>query len=184
MNTYYEKYKQLYDAMIIQRNPIYECNFIMKNKDRYQYIERQTKIPWYVIGSIHLLESSGNFVTHLHNGDLLKNGRTIHVPKGRPIERPLNGSIYTWEESAVDAIGMKYNPDLNYTDIYDCLYFLESYNGLGYRKHGINTPYLWAGSNQYIMGKYVSDGYFDINAISKQIGCAVIIKRLTENGLI
>jgi lysozyme family protein len=59
------------------------------------------------------------------------------------------------------------------------LFQLEAYNGWGYRNHhGINTPYLWSGSNQYTSGKYVADGKFDPTAVSKQIGGALLLKYL------
>ena len=56
------------------------------------------------------------------------------------------------------------------------LYQLERYNGFGYRKRGLVTPYLWSFSNLYIKGKFVADGHFDPNAVSKQCGAALMLK--------
>jgi lysozyme family protein len=64
------------------------------------------------------------------------------------------------------------------------LYRFEAYNGFGYRGRGINTPYLWSFSNQYTKGKYVADGRYDANAVSKQCGAAVLVKELAERGII
>ena len=50
-----------------------------------------------------------------------------------------------------------------------------------YRYH---TPYLWSFSNQYTSGKFVQDGVFDPNAISKQCGAAVILSQMVRNGLV
>ena len=61
---------------------------------------------------------------------------------------------------------------------------LENYNGTGYRRHGINTPYLWSYSNQYTQGKYVQDGLWSDVAVSKQMGAAVILRRMKEKSLI
>jgi lysozyme family protein len=63
------------------------------------------------------------------------------------------------------------------------LYVLEGYNGFGYRSKGIRSPYLWSFSNLYEKGKYVADHQFDPNAVSKQVGSAVLLKLLSEGGL-
>ena len=60
-------------------------------------------MPWYVVGLIHTMESSGNFAAHLHNGDPLS-ARTTHVPAGRP---KAGAPPFTWEESATDALTMQ-----------------------------------------------------------------------------
>jgi lysozyme family protein len=62
------------------------------------------------------------------------------------------------------------------------LYLLEAYNGFGYRPRGVPTPYLWSFSNLYRSGKYVADGKFDRNAVSKQCGAAVMLRVLQERG--
>jgi lysozyme family protein len=62
------------------------------------------------------------------------------------------------------------------------LYRLEKYNGFGYRKRGLATPYLWSFSDRYRQGKYVADGVFDPAAVSGQCGAAVIMKRLIDLG--
>ncbi|MDJ0619726.1 MAG: hypothetical protein QNJ63_23795 [Calothrix sp. MO_192.B10] len=81
---------------------------IKANSDRYKLVAKKTNIPWSFIGSIHNMEASLNFNSHLHNGDSLKLC-THNVPENRPLNPPNNGwNIgYTWEESAVDALIMK-----------------------------------------------------------------------------
>ena len=44
---------------------------ILGHKDRYRIVEDLTSVPWFVVALIHLMESGGNFRTHLHNGDPL-----------------------------------------------------------------------------------------------------------------
>ena len=51
---------------------------------------------------------------------------------------------------------------------------LERYNGLGYRRRGRPSPYLWSYSGHYDKGKYVADGRFDPDAESKQCGGAAL----------
>lgn len=153
------------------------ANKILKGKSQYQIVAQEAGIPWFVVGLIHLLEGNCNFATHLHNGDSL-NARTVNVPKGRPKS---GKPPFTWNESALDALqydSMK--PPM--TDLETILYRLEKFNGLGYRKKGINSPYLWSGSQHYTSGKYVSDGVWSSTAVSKQVGAAVVLKVLANRG--
>lgn len=153
---------------------------IEKGRKRYESVAQKTNVPWFVIGVIHNLECSGNFDCHLHNGDPLRR-RTVNVPAGRPaIGKP----PFTWETSAVDAL--TYDGFNRWTDwtAAGTLYKLEGYNGFGYRKRGVPTPYLWSGSPHYVRGKYTSDGKFDPKAISKQVGAGVVLRRMTDRDLI
>jgi lysozyme family protein len=136
-------------------------------------------MPWYVVGVIHMMEASGSFTCHLHNGDSLAH-RTVQEPKGRPALPPLAGigKPYSWQESARDALSMQGYDKMHDWSIARILARLESYNGIGYRKRGINTPYLWSGTNHYSAGKYVADEHFDIHAVSKQVGAAAMLKLL------
>lgn len=136
-------------------------------------------MPWYVVGIIHMMEASCSFTCHLHNGDSLAQ-RTVQEPKGRPALPPLNGigKPYTWAESARDALRMEGYNIMHDWSITRILARLENYNGIGYRRHGIYTPYLWSATNHYTTGKYVADGHFDIHAVSKQVGAAAMLKLL------
>jgi lysozyme family protein len=89
-----------------------------------------------------------------------------------------------WVSSATDAItfdGFADNPDWSLPRL---MYSWEGYNGWGTRSRGINTPYLWSYSNHYTKGKYVADGQWDPDAVSKQCGAAVILKALVEQGFV
>lgn len=151
-------------------------------KDRYQLISKKTGVPWDVIAVIHCRESNFNFNTHLHNGDSLNN-RTHHVPAGRP---SLGNPPFTFEESAIDALKMKnLHKIVDWSPEREC-YELERYNGFGYRMHhsSVLSPYLWAGTNHYSAGKYVSDGNFDGNFVDPQPGAIpllVTIRRLDHS---
>jgi hypothetical protein len=46
----------------------------------------------------------------------------------------------------------------------------------------MRSPYLWSCTIHYERGKYVSDGKFDPQAVSLQVGCAAILKGLQEAG--
>lgn len=58
------------------------------------------------------------------------------------------------------------------------LTLLEQYNGLGYANRGLSSPYIWAGTDQYVKGKFVADGVFDPNEVDHQLGCAAILKAM------
>jgi lysozyme family protein len=153
---------------------------IEKGRARYEGVARKTNVPWQVIGVIHNLECSGDFNCHLHNGDPLRR-RTVNVPAGRPV---IGKPPFTWEASAIDAL--TYDGFNRWSDwtVAGTLYKLEGYNGFGYRKRGIPSPYLWSGSQHYERGKYVSDGSFDPKAVSKQVGAAVVLRRMSDRDLI
>ena len=155
---------------------------INTNKATYISVAEQTNIPWFFIASIHNMEASLNFKTHLHNGDPLT-ARTTHVPSGRP---KTGNPPFTWVESAIDSLtfqGLTSNTDWSLSSL---LYHLEEYNGWGYRtKHpDVLSPYLWSFSTHYISGKYVADGRWSSTARSDQVGAAVILRRLVEHGYI
>lgn len=134
--------------------------------------------PWYVIGTIHLLECGLSWTKHLHNGDPLTS-RTTHVPAGRPRK---GNPPFTWEQSAIDAVRMQdlNNASYDWASIPFTLQKLEEYNGTGYRRLGIYSPYLWSMTNHYTRGKYVVDGHFDPAAVSTQVGAAPIIKIILQ----
>jgi lysozyme family protein len=185
ITTHYEDH---FNDMIIRedsRPQIIECAKRIKNgMPIYNEVSNQInpKIPWYFIGIIHMMEASCRFSCHLHNGDPLLH-RTVHVPEGRPIHEPKTKGGYTWLESACDALCMKgFNSEDNWT-IELMLERFEKYNGFGYAKRGLLSPYIWCGTEYYHSGKYVSDGHFDPDAVSKQIGAAPLLRYVTDKTL-
>ena len=59
-------------------------------------------------------------------------------------------------------------------------YLLEGFNGYGYHRKGVPSPYLWGGSNQYVRGKYVADHVFDSMHVDQQMGCLPILKLIQQ----
>ena len=153
---------------------------IINQQARYEAVSLSSHVPWWFIGIAHMLECSGRFDRHLHNGDNLQR-KTTHVPAGRPLTgRP----PYTWESSAKDAVSMQGLTRIRNWTIARSLYEFERYNGFGYRRRGIESPYLWSCSQHYAKGKYIADGQYSSTAVSKQVGAAVIIRRLAECGML
>ncbi|MDX1919415.1 MAG: hypothetical protein SFU25_01615 [Candidatus Caenarcaniphilales bacterium] len=181
-----EEYKSLWDSVINDVGLEKELAIIEKRiiagVDSYLHVANELGIPWEIVASIHEMESDCHFGTHLHNGDPLSS-RTTHVPKGRPKADPKNGSVYTWSESAIDAFiyqaGVR-NVALSFIrwNVEGALGWLEAWNGYGYRKRNINSPYLWGKTNHYQKGLFTSDGKFNPEVRTKQIGCVPILKRL------
>lgn len=175
-----DEYQHLFNSCTIRSekmDDVNECvSRIVAGRNQYEAVASRTNIPWYFIGIIHNMECSCRFNTHLHNGDPLTK-KTTHVPKGFP----KNGlPPFTWVDSAEDALKLKSLHTWTDWTVPGLLFQFERYNGFGYRPRGINSPYLWSFSNHYSRGKFTSDGIFDSNAISKQIGAAVLLRRMSE----
>lgn len=183
------EYKRLWDTMEIRPDRADEVSWavgrIKRNRERYESLGL---LPWEMVGVIHLMEAGLAFGCHIHNGDplfRLEGGKplmlpTVQVPKGR-------GPFHSWEASAADAISMKTEsiPASVLMAILDreipaWLWFLENYNGMGYRKYHPETlsPYLFSFTNHYTAGKYVADGKWSATAVSKQCGAAGVLKGL------
>lgn len=148
-------------------------------KPRYQQIEADLGVPWYVVGAIHAMESGCRFSCHLHNGDPLT-ARTKLVPAGRP---KTGKPPFSWEDSARDALTMKGWHQIPVWPIERILFECERYNGFGYRKYhkDVLSKYLWSGTQWGNKpGRYVADGRWSSTAVSKQTGVVAILMRLAE----
>lgn len=170
-------YDTLWDSMIITApNTVNAAaKKALLYKPRYDIVAAKTGVDWLVIACIHYREASFDFTTHLHNGDPLS-ARTVHVPAGRPIS---GNPPFTWEQSAIDALQYDGADKVHTWNLNNTLYYLEKFNGFGYRKyHGINSPYLWSGTNHYTTGKYEQDGKYNADLVDKQIGCAPLLATL------
>src|SRR6266481_2449255 len=120
------------------------ANRLIAAQPRYQAVEKRTGVPWWFVAVVHNLESNQNWNTQLGQGDPLSR-KSIREPKGR-------GPFKTWEDGAYDALVNCRPYAARNTDwsIGGSLAMLEEYNGLGYANMGVPSPYLWAGTNQYV----------------------------------
>ena len=176
-------YQRLFDGCIIKETKYAEVDAlvatIVASRQRYEGITTAVNVPWYFVGIVHSMEVSSKFTGHLHNGDPLT-ARTVKVPKGYP---KTGTPPFTWEASAIDALKLKGLDQWKDWSIPGILFQFERYNGFGYGPKGIKSPYLWSYSNHYIKGKYTSDGVYDENAVSRQCGAAVLLRRMSEKQL-
>jgi len=153
------------------------ANLLRSFKDsHYGPVGDAVGCPWWVVAVIHNQECGpdvGKFKAVLHNGEKIvgTGKKTTLVPRGK-------GPFATWEAAAINALGGKGAMAKKPWDVGHALAFLEAFNGLGYRRHGVASPYLWSYTDQYSKGKYVADGVWDANAVSKQDGVVGLMKVL------
>lgn len=152
------------------------AKYIVRNRRRYERVSAEMGVPWAFIGALHWRESTGNFTKHLHNGDSLQ-ARTWRVPKGHPKR---GNPPFTWEYSAADALRIKSLQNVGNWPLPRICYEAERFNGMGYRKRGRMSPYLWNGTTLYERGKYVRDGVYDPNYVDQQVGCIPVYQRALE----
>lgn len=151
------------------------ANTIIANEKRYRGVTSSTGVPWYFVGALHMREASCSFAGVLHNGEkIIGTGRkTKLVPAGR-------GPFSTWEAAAADALELKGLHKITDWCIERMGFEAERFNGLGYTAKGVNSAYLWAGSNHEQLGKYVADHVWDKTFDDPQIGVMTVLKRLCE----
>lgn len=133
-------------------------------------------IPWWAIAMIHERECSRGTNNHDCN---IGQGSPWNV-KSRII--PMNGPFTSFQEAALDSLinqAPKAALNTNWSGG-GTLTVLEQYNGLGYARKGLPSPYIWAGTDQYEKGKYVADHVYDPEAVDSQLGCAVMLSALME----
>lgn len=158
------------------------ADWIVENGKTYSDIARHFGILWWVPGVLHCMEGEYDFDLHLANGDSLDDD-TIHVPKGIMAKhRPELLPPFEFKDAAIAAIeeyasgwGM---PSISTAA--SAMQFFEQWNGLGEWKINPNPgiPYLFSGTDQYEKGKFKSDGHWDADFVSQQVGAAVIMKAL------
>ncbi|MBE7712643.1 MAG: hypothetical protein E7Z87_02755 [Cyanobacteria bacterium SIG26] len=142
----------------------------VENKAKYDKVAQATGVPAELICAIHYREGGCDFTTYLHNGQKLGK-RTTVVPKGL--------LFHDWTEAAIHAIkSQSAYKNVKSSDLSSQLDFAERYNGLGYRKRGVASPYVWAGTTKYTGGMYVADGKYSASTKDKRVGVAAILDRL------
>lgn len=165
-----------WDGMTINNGRTTEFNqlaqFAVANKARYQTIEQMTNVPWVMVAALHRRESNANFSTYMGNGEPL-NRVTRLVPKGR-------GPFASFEDGAIDAFQLDGLNKVKDWRLEKMLWYCERYNGMGYEKRGLPSPYVWSGTNVQKRGKYTGDGSFDTSVMDSQPGCAPIISAINK----
>jgi lysozyme family protein len=148
------------------------CYQLLAYASRYQTVAKDVwanAALWPVVATIAERESGADFSKSLAQGDPWDE-RSTHVPVGI-------GPFASWEAAAVWAI--KHDDAIDkFSDmaIADVLTQIQQYNGLGHDDQP--SPYIWSMSDQYVKGGYSSDGHWDPNYVSEQVGVAAMLARL------
>jgi len=159
------------------------------NRHRFEAVSIVTKVPWYVVAIINIMEMGTDLNGSLLNGDDW-HGKTKHFPSG-------HGPWKSWEEAAIYAFD--YEEDgwniqtetYNWKDIGSIFWFLEAWNGFNARvepQYSLTTPkgaspYIYSGTPFYVSGKkQEAPTRFTPELVSKQIGCMAFLKALELGG--
>ena len=172
-------YQSLWDHMTIKEGHRSEIRLAIKRiaayVDLYKEAERYTGVDWRITAILHYMESGCDVRRQILNGEYITR-KTKKVPKGY-------GPWEGFAESCVDAY--KRHPFHKGMTVAEVLYRMERFNGLGYIRKGIHSPYLWSYSNHYTSGKYIEKkilfkwvSLYKKNLVSRQIGAAILLKEL------
>lgn len=142
-------------------------------REMYIEVAKKTKIAWGFFACTHWLEASCDPERQILNGQRYDRITTI-VPEGK-------GPFKSWEDAALYGVQWHGLEPSELDTLQELLRHLEAWNGFGYRNIGVNSPYLWSGTQHGVgVGKYVRDHVYDKNAVSGQVGCAPLLKALIE----
>lgn len=184
-------YRELYDSMVVHPSWVPEvtkaADLIGKNKLSYEYVAKQCPpVPWVLIGLLHFRERGCNFRFQLLNGEAW-NMRTVLTPAGY-------GPWSSWSDATL--FGMKHwkLDQIEGWSIGRVLMETEDWNGEGYERLGLNSPYNWRGTQWAKgVGKFVEvkgkDGKFhgqydpQMEFKDMQVGCAPVLRKLIDAGL-
>ncbi len=147
---------------------------LLKTVHRFDAVSEATGVPAVWGAASFEREASSDFRLSPAQGDPW-NKVSTHVPRGR-------GPFQSWEAACIDSYQLDHLDQVgpgNWTMLRAC-YEGEKFNGWGYRSHGINSPYLWAGTNAYSKGKYVADGKWSAGSVDKQLGIVPVMLKMIE----
>jgi lysozyme family protein len=173
--TYGERwptYADWWDHALIRPQQLTEVEHtvirLLRNKSRYQNIERLTGVAWMLVACLHERESGADFNTQLAQGDPLH--RRSH-------NEPICGPFDTFEDSAVWALHHDRLDRAVDWRIEKMLYYSELWNGWGYYLYHPHTPspYVVGATTVQRPGKYVADGVWSSTAWDSQIGVMAML---------
>src|SRR5215831_12924022 len=153
------KYAVWWDRMTIRTGRVgefeTEAKHILAHKDQYVAVEQATTgmdgrlgVKWYHVAVLHVREAGGNFGCYLGNGQSLARRTTI-VPRGRGPFLPPDAFL----KGCMDALKIDGLTAVLDWRLEKILYYCEIFNGGGYARRGIPSPYLWGGTNIQRRGK-------------------------------
>jgi lysozyme family protein len=125
---------------------------------------------------------SGDFNTHLHNGQVLGRPTTIvptgvHFPQGQFYEAAVDALTSDEYREGVQA---RYQLSADSRDVIAMISWAEVFNGQGHFSAGRPSPYVFNGTNLHDQGTFTADGVFDPSADDVRPGVYLIIRALME----
>lgn len=135
------------------------ADLIQGNREYYIALEKATGICWRLLGAIHYREANCRADRSIQDGHKLKEGEDQA------------SFIMAWMKSSKLSAPRTLGEKLN---------FAERWNGLGYRKRGVPSPYVWSMTARYVKGKYTSDGVYDPEKVDRQAGIAAVLEELSR----
>src|SRR6266446_201349 len=141
---------------------------LLRNKSRYQNIERLTNVPWMLIAALHERESGGRFDRQLAQGDRLDRQST---------NEPIAGPFKTFEDSAIWALHHDHLDRVIDWRVEKMLFWAESWNGWGLYWYHPHTPssYVVGATSVQRTGKYIADHVWSSTEWDKQIGVMAML---------
>lgn len=178
-----EKTRAMYQTAVIRETArtraVRAAERLKQQAPVYMQASLITGVPWGMHAVIQSMEASGDITRHPANGDSLES-RTVRHPEGLPKRgTPPFEYLQVVEEESREIK----RPRSGVWSVEWLLAAAERFNGLGYRKRGVPSPYVWAATNHERPGRYVADHVFDPEAWSKQIGVAALVISLYDLGM-
>lgn len=175
-------YRELFRTMKVREHPPIahdvcdaKNSITHERTSDYLLVERELGIPWVFVALLHYREAGCNPECQILNGESWDK-RTNFAPEGK-------GPWKSWAHSAVYALRQRGLHKKKRWGIAQILRRLEDWNGHGYAERGLNSPYLWSGTNHGEgVGKFVEDGEYDPEVKDGQVGAALLLQQIIFAG--
>jgi lysozyme family protein len=184
----YEALKGEYTAQIARAHIRPECEHLLDatgkrllhDKAVYLRIAEVTGVPAAGLMALAEREMNGNLHCYLGNGQRLTQRTTI-VPKNRgPFPDTEDGFV----AGALDALHLDGLDQVAKTaegwSLPRFAYESELWNGFGYRKHRIPSPYVFGATTVQKPGKFIRDHAYSSTTMDPQLGTIAIVLKLFE----
>lgn len=151
---------------------------VLVHRDLFERAAAATTVHVAMLMALSIREMSGRVDCYLGNGQRLSMRTTI-VPKNRgPFTGPnafVDGCVDACRIDGLDKVAARYG----WEAVVGC-YFAEEFNGDGYRRRGIPSPYVFGATTVQRAGKYVADHQFDARIMDPQLGVLAIFEELAS----
>ncbi len=166
------------DIVIVRYRPQIDLAIkkILANRANFEKAVEGTFIPWWWVACVMYRENGVDMSRQLLNGQRWDRITTL-VPKGL-------GPWGSWIDSAKFALAKYRGEGMHHWDIATAIVEWEKWNGLGYKRRGLNSPYVYSGTSRQNPGLYVADGKFDPRKMDPRPGCLAIYIGLKELGYV